>query len=159
MSSIYPMLHRIKALLMRRGTDAHDAEDIVHEAYLRFVSYDHDGQSVRKPMAFLTRVSTNLAIDVERRRRRVGGHLTLADAEHVVDPAPTPEAIAEGRQRLARLQDGFMRLDDRTRSMIWAQRIDGWTIAQIAAHESLTVSAVEKRLARGLASLVRYMND
>jgi RNA polymerase sigma factor (sigma-70 family) len=153
------MLQRVKALLVRRGIDANDAEDMAHEAYVRFATYQQHGEQVREPMAFLTRVATNLAIDATRRQRRVGIPSALVDGEQVADTAPTPETIAEARQRLARLQDGFATLDERTRSMIWAQRIEGWTIAQIAAHEQLTISAVEKRLARGLAALLVYMND
>lgn len=47
-------------------------------------------------------------------------------------------------------------MDATTRSMLIAQRLDGRSLGDIAQMYGVSVSAVEKRIARGLLFLMRW---
>lgn len=75
----------------------------------------------------------------------------------IADQAPKPDEVYAARRRLDRLNEGFSMLDPITREMIRLQRMEGMTVAAIASLHKLSVSATEKRLARGMVSLMQWM--
>ncbi|MBI3348589.1 MAG: RNA polymerase sigma factor, partial [Burkholderiales bacterium] len=60
-------LATIRAALQRRGNSAHDAEDLVQEAWVRLACYERE-QVVVQPEAFMMRTALNLSIDAHRAR-------------------------------------------------------------------------------------------
>jgi len=79
-----------------------DAEDVVQETYIRAHRVLADGGQIREPKAFLTEVTTRLAIDHlrsarVRRERYVGPWLP----EPLVADEPTPEERAEELESLS----------------------------------------------------------
>ncbi len=100
-------LERYRPLLFSIGYrmlgEVGDAEDIVQETFLRAHRLLADGGEIREPKAFLTEVTTRLAIDHlrsarVRRERYVGEWLPepLVD-----DDEPTPEELAEDLESLS----------------------------------------------------------
>jgi RNA polymerase sigma-70 factor (ECF subfamily) len=156
-ASIRATIQRLKYILFQRGIAAHDAEDIVQDAFQRLGKYQADHE-VTHVEGFLVRTAVNIAIDRARERRR----LLLVDepVENFViaDEAPMQDEVYASRERLERLHAGFANLDPLTRQMIRAQRLDGMSVALIADRHGLSVSAVEKRLSKGLKSLVDWMD-
>jgi RNA polymerase sigma factor (sigma-70 family) len=142
---------------MRRGASREDAEDLVQEAFLRLELYSRS-HDVREPEAFVVRTAMNLSVDGARRaaRRRIAPE----PVEHLqlVDSAPRPDEVWAARKRLERLNAGFAQLDGKTRAMLRAQRIEGVSVAEIARRHGVSVSAVEKRLAKGILVLMRWMD-
>jgi RNA polymerase sigma factor (sigma-70 family) len=154
--SVAEMIKRLRRALQRRGVASQDADDLIQEAFHRLEIYrrDHDVQS---PEGFLVRTAVNLAIDEGRRRKRANFSDEPIDAHIIVDESPQPDVVYASRKRLDRLNEGFAALDPVTRQMIRAQRMEGLTVAAIAAQHGVSVSAAEKRLAKGIAFLVNWM--
>jgi RNA polymerase sigma factor (sigma-70 family) len=146
---------RVRSALMRRGRTMHDAEDLVQEAWVRLASYERD-QTVDKPEAFLMRAALNLSIDSYRARATRGEEVMLEDVV-LVDATPSAEAVLLARERMARMSVCLGRLNDKTREIFLAHRVDGMSYQEIALQHRLSVSSVEKHIAKAMLQVTSGM--
>ncbi|MGC4076664.1 MAG: RNA polymerase sigma factor [Rubrivivax sp.] len=150
-----PVLSRVRAALLRRGRTEHDADDLVQEAWMRLAHYQRE-QAVDNPEGFLMRAALNLSIDAHRARACRGEEVLLED-EVLVDATPGAEAVLLAKERMARLGAGLGRLNDKTRAILLAHRVDGLSYQDIARQHGLSVSGVEKHIAKATLQLTRWM--
>ena len=146
---------RVRAALLRRGRSAHDADDLVQEAWVRMACYQRD-QVVEQPEAFLMRTALNLSIDAHRARTVHGEEVDLEEVV-LLDLSPGTEAVVLAKERMARLSECLGRLSDKTRDIFLAYRIDGLTYQQIAQRHGLSISTVEKHIAKATLQLTTWM--
>jgi RNA polymerase sigma-70 factor (ECF subfamily) len=146
---------RVRAALMRRGRSEQDADDLVQEAWVRLACYERE-VPVERPEAFLMRAALNLSIDAHRAQVTRGEQVLLEDVV-LVDASPGVEAVLLARERMARLGVCLGRLNPRTRAIFLAHRIDGMSYPQIAYQHGLSVSAVEKHVAKAVLQLTTWM--
>lgn len=142
---------RVKCALLKRGRSRHDAEDLVQEAYLRLICYGADNV-VETPEAFLMTTAINLSKDAFRADARHGNEVLLEDML-IVDTAPSLEDAVISRERLDRLLECINQLPERTRAVFLAHRIDGMSYQQIARDRGLSISSVEKHVAKAVLLL------
>ncbi|HVW24968.1 MAG TPA: sigma-70 family RNA polymerase sigma factor [Polyangiaceae bacterium] len=121
------------------------AEDVVQEAYLRFVPASEAGQDfdvVLRPLGYLYRIVRNLATDWAR-------HLAperCYEAEEIFDAAiatsPTPEQVALNRDELRAVASALAELPERTRTAFEMSRLEHRTLREITTElgVSLTVA-------------------
>ena len=157
-SDLSTMLRKVRAVVMRSGVAAQDADDVVHEAFVRLESYARK-QEIRSREAFLVTAAMNLSRDQARHRARVPIDNEGSNILDLADAAPLPEEQLLSQERLRRIGSGMQRLDPQTRRCLLAKRLDGLTAAQIAEREGLSVAAVEKRVARALLFLTQWMGE
>ena len=148
-------LSRIRAALMRRGRSSHEAEDLVQEAWVRLASYQRD-RVVDEPEAFLMRIALNLSIDAHRTRISHGEEVAVEDVV-LLDMAPSIESIVLARERVARMTQCLARLSDKTREIFLAHRVDGMSYKAIAENHGLSISTVEKHVAKATLQVVTWM--
>ena len=146
---------RVRAALMRRGRTEHDADDLVQEAWIRLECYRRE-QPVDQPEAFLMRAALNLSIDAHRTRKTRGEEVMLEDVV-LVDTTPSAETVLLARERLERMSVCLGRLNDKTRAIFLAHRIDGMSYQQIARLHGLSVSSVEKHIAKAMLLITSWM--
>lgn len=146
---------RVKAALRRRGRSEHDADDLVQEAFLRLTCYERE-RTVDKPEAFLMRTALNLSVDAHRSRASRGEEVLLEDVV-IVDTAPGIEDVQLSRERLHRLSECLARLNDRTRAIFLAHRVDGLSYQEIGKLHGLSISGVEKHVAKAALMLASWM--
>ena len=156
MKPIREITERLRATLRRRGKSREDAEDLVQQAFLRYETHRLE-QDIREPEAFVVRTALNLSIDEDRRRRRAPFSDRPLENLPLVDSSPRQDEVLDARIRLRRLSEGLDALKPRTRSMLLAQRLEGLSYAEIARREGITVSAVEKQIARAILFLMDWM--
>lgn len=137
---------RVRSALMRRGRTEHDADDLVQEAWVRLACYEREREVV-EPEAFLMRAALNLSLDAHRIARNHGEQLVV-DEVVLVDTSPGTEAIVLGRERMVRLSECLGQLQPRTREIFLAHRVDGMRYQDIALQHGMSVSAVEKHIAK-----------
>lgn len=145
----------VRAALMRRGRTRHDADDLVQEAWVKLACYERQ-HVVAEPEAFLMRTALNLSIDAYRTSKNHGEQMLLEEVL-LVDTAPAADAILLGRERIARLSECLAGLDAKTRSIFLAHRLDGLSYLVIARDHRLSVSSVEKHIAKAMLELTRSM--
>lgn len=144
--------------LVRRGVQRDDAEDVIQDAFLRLCLAERE-QRIHNPAAFVTTVVRKVQIDHWRRAQRHERRFTdFADDLEVVDSAPQPSDYVQADQRLWRMWQRLGDLSPRTRDVFFAHRIEGRTYAQIAAALRISISAVEKHIARAALALADEQN-
>lgn len=146
---------RVKSALMRRGRSEQDADDLVQEAWVRLACYEREHE-VECADAFLMRTALNLSIDSHRMHARHGDE-ALTEETLALDTRPGAEAILLAKERLARLSEGLRRLNPKTRDIFLAHRIEGLSYAEIARREKLTVSSIEKHIAKATLLTTAWM--
>jgi RNA polymerase sigma-70 factor (ECF subfamily) len=150
------MRHALHRYLLRRGAREDEAEDILQEVSLTLSS----GKTgpVSEAGGYLYRMTTNHFLSY----RRGAGRRTRREEDwfgaHAGDPPelderPSAETTLIARQQLAILQAAIDRLPERTRTIFRRFRIDGETQPRIAHDLGISVSAVEKHLARAYEAI------
>lgn len=158
MSDIANMLRKVRAVVLRHGASAQDVDDIVQEAFARVESYTRS-HALRSQEAFLVTTALNVSRDRARRAARGPRRADAFDLEALVDVAPQPEEHLYTQERLRRMSSGISKLDPVTRRCLLAQRLDGLTFPQIAVKENMSVAAVEKRVARAVLFLTKWVGE
>jgi RNA polymerase sigma factor (sigma-70 family) len=130
-----------------RSDDA--AEDLVQDIYVKIASLTAEG--IDNPAAFLFRLGTNLMLDQMRQRGRAGrrdaewrgAHTTAAGREDVAESSPA-DAVADARQRLARIIEVVKDLPAPAQEAFRLHKLEGLTHAETAKAMNLSRSSVEK---------------
>lgn len=141
------MLIKLRKLLRSRGRSADDADDLIQEAFLRLQLYCRD-KPVEQPEAFLVRTALNLSIDGHR---RASSRLTIVERVEnlpLVDGAPPPDEVLAAQQRLQRVKQALDALNPRAREVFLLHRAEGYSYGQIAERLGISVSTVEKHMAK-----------
>lgn len=132
-----------------------EAPDLVHEAFVRMVGTEPgQARAAESPGAYLTRIATNLLRDRAKMavRRSAALHSTYDDREH---SGVDPHELLDHREKLARLDAGVQRLNQRTREIFLLHRVEGLTYAQIAEEMGMSVKGVKKQMMKALLQLRR----
>ncbi len=132
-----------------------DPEDLVHETFARAIACK-TWREISNPGAFATRILRNCALDALR-RRKVLTITAVADFERIepIDEAPGVHAVLESREELQALADAIAELPTQCRRVFTMRKVYSLSPDEIAVRLGLSVSTVEKHLAKGL----RYCSD
>jgi RNA polymerase sigma-70 factor (ECF subfamily) len=145
------------AYLARMTGDPRLADDLLQEAYYRFLRAraTHDDDAHRKN--YLFRIASNLAHDV-RRRPRIDD-TALADTAGAGDAAdPRGADVATETARRVDLARAMARLKPRERDLLWLAYAQGSSHGEIAETLGLKTSSIKMllfRARRRLAALLR----
>ncbi|MBL8271733.1 RNA polymerase sigma factor [Steroidobacter sp.] len=156
MEGVRLLLSKMRRLLMSRGRAGDEIDDLMQEAFLRLQVYCRD-RVVQNTEAFLIRTVLNLSAEHGRKVRAE----RLSDDEEamttVIDPTPAVDEIYAAQQRLLRFKEGLQRLHPKSREAFLMHRMDGMSYVQIAEEFGVTVSMVEKHIARASFFLRDWM--
>lgn len=147
--------HAVLRTLRRVLHGTNDAEDLLHSAFIRLAEY-RDRETVANPAAFLVRTAANLAVDERRRRLRREIPSTLIELMEVADEQPMQSEMLAAEERLENVLAGLESLGARTREIFLMHRISGLKHRDIAARLGITVSAVEKHIAKASLFLLTW---
>jgi len=137
--------------------NADDAADLVQEAYARLMGLEN-WRGLASPKAYALTMIRNLAIQKLRRARVVSiRQIAGLDAGDLADEAPDAQRQTIDRDQLRRLLKAVERLPDRCRQIVIMRRFEDRTPQEIARQLGLSLSTLEKRLARGMFLLTQVM--
>jgi RNA polymerase sigma-70 factor, ECF subfamily len=148
------------AYLARMTGDPRLADDLLQEAYYRFLRARavHDDERHRRN--YLFRIATNLVRDL-RRRPRVDA-VAIADAPRAAEAAdPRGADIASETVRRVDLSRALTRLRPRERDLLWLAYAQGSSHDEIADTLGLKASSIKMLLFRArkhLAALLREVD-
>lgn len=149
-SQILPHEADVRRWLRRAGTSAHDADDIVQEAYCRIAGLQGVSH-IANGRAYFYQTARNIVVERIRRARIVRiDCVTEIDALIVIDDEPSPERVVAGQRELRRVQRLIEDLPGRCREIFKLRRIEGLPQKEIARRLGVTENVVEMQTMRGL---------
>lgn len=136
----------------RRGHVSSNANEIVHDLYVRLKERRTDLEGKSSLRAFLTRAAINLGLDRFRREhfeaKLFSG--TEEEAANIVSRDANPDLTLDMPQRLACLRDAIMELPLRQRRVFIANRIGNLQPDEIAIRFGITRNMVDRHLRKAL---------
>jgi RNA polymerase sigma-70 factor (ECF subfamily) len=141
--------------IARHRTDVAEAEDLLHEAFLRYELRKRQGP-ITSPAGFLLQVAANLAIDGHRKRGRLAPQPFELACQSWPDPAPAIDETLVIKARFERVCQGLEALGARTRDVFLMHRLEGCRQREIAATLGISRSAVEKHIAKADSFLTSW---
>lgn len=149
--------------LRRMTGNAHDAEDLFQETFLRI--YRHASRfrdtGVFKPWAY--RIATNLAKDCLKKRHR-HREVALSDAgerseTYLKSTVPNPREEALGAEMASRLEIALADLPVKQRTVFLMARYDAMPYADIAQTLGIPVGTVKSRMNKAVKTLMGAMEE
>lgn len=130
-----------------------DPEDMAQQAFARLIEY-REKSAIEKPRGLLFRIASGLVTDRIRWRRshEVRQH-DVADEARLVSVQPLQDQVIEGRQALSHFQDQLDALPPRCREVFVLHRVFKLSQKEVAEKMGISISAVEKHVARALTQL------
>lgn len=144
---------------IRRGLTHLDAEDAVQDVFVR-LSRSPDLATLEHAEAYLFKTAASVAIDRHRSvvAKYERGHIAYDESLHAVADHSV-ERIVEGRQELSRLIASLEQLPERTRNVVVLARLERMSHIEIARRLGISISTVERRLAKGMAYLATRLGE
>jgi RNA polymerase sigma-70 factor (ECF subfamily) len=147
---------RLAARRLEREPDA--AEDLLQEAYARLYSVD-GWASIASPRHYLLRMLRNLSVE-RLRRAKIVHFQRISEIENfdIADERPCPFREAAGRDMVARIGEALAKMPERCRTVLIRRRFDHQSPTEIARELGISLSTLEKRLARAVVLLGRALD-
>jgi len=145
--------------LVTRSASREEAADLTQAVFTRAFGNLSRYRPGRAPFAaWLFRIARNAATDAHRRRRATVSWDGLPEALAALD-GTEPEALAEKRERMARLRAMLERIDSGKREMLALRFASDLSVREIATVVGKSEAAVKKQLTRTIATLKEYYHD
>jgi RNA polymerase sigma factor (sigma-70 family) len=141
----------------QRRLNHEDADDAVHDAYVRVMQYTAAAVP-ENPRAYLYRVVGNVATDrALALKAQSERHDPDCDLEDLLATAPAPDAVIEARERLRHCLQALDELPPAYRHAFVLHRVDGLTQAEVAAALRIPRRSVERYIAKALEHCLMRM--
>lgn len=144
----------LMAFFLRRLGNHAEAEDLTQEVFVRLA--DADPAQMQSAEAYIFRVAANLLRDRSRREKVRFDYLADAMAADgagvdVLDPL----RVSAARESLAGLTEALRELPERDRAIFILYRLENVDKRDIAQAFEISLSTVERHLARAMAHITR----
>ncbi|WP_096155922.1 MULTISPECIES: RNA polymerase sigma factor SigW [Bacillus] len=157
---------KIYQLSYRMVGNAHEAEDIAQEAFIRAYMNIHTYDTNRKFSTWLYRIATNLTIDRIRKKKpdyyldaEVAGTEGLTMYSQVAADVQLPEEELQSLELQEEIQQQILSLPDKYRSVIVLKYIDELSLKEISEILELPVGTVKTRIHRGREALRQQLRN
>jgi RNA polymerase sigma-70 factor, ECF subfamily len=147
---------RVYRLAYRLSGNQHDAEDLTQETFIRVFRSVQNYQ----PGTFegwLHRITTNLFLDMVRRRARIRMEALPEDYDRVPADEPNPEQIYHDARLGPDLQAALDSLPPEFRAAVVLCDIEGLSYEEIGATLGVKLGTVRSRIHRGRQALRDYL--
>jgi RNA polymerase sigma-70 factor (ECF subfamily) len=143
---------RVYRLAYRLTGNAHDAEDLTQETFIRVFR----SLANYKPGTFegwLHRITTNLFLDMARRRSRLRMEGLPEDTDRLAGDDPSPEQVYAATHLDPDLQDALDELPPEFRAAVVLCDVEGLSYEEIGATLGVKLGTVRSRIHRGRQAL------
>lgn len=134
------------------------AEDVVQEAFIKFVPASSHAGNAGQPVAYLYRMVRNLALDLLRRRK-------LESRQHAHDTPywampraeATPEQSALFCDEVRRISAILTAMPAQTRIAVEMHRFGGYKLEEVAAHLGVSVATAHRMIHAALVEIAQQL--
>lgn len=139
------------------GGSRAQAEDVVQEAYFRFVPASVTGAAMEKPLPYLYRIVRNLAFDMLRRSGAEARRETQVMQLGAGLAVPAPDEEFQARDELRRAGAALEELPARTRRAFELHRFHDFTFQQVADTLGISVTSAHRLVREAMVHLTRRL--
>ncbi|NIA14611.1 MAG: sigma-70 family RNA polymerase sigma factor [Nitrospiraceae bacterium] len=156
---------RVYAVAFRYTANREDALDVAQEALLKVYRKIDAWQPTGNFLPWLLRVTSNLAIDFLRRRKRRRherldeSYVPMTEGAAVEPASMNTEQAVRAHEIDVRIREALPRLSERQRVVFMLRHYEGLQLADIAAELGCTVGSVKVHLFRSLRKLQKELGD
>jgi RNA polymerase sigma factor (sigma-70 family) len=143
---------RVYRLAYRLSGNQQDAEDLTQETFVRVFRSLADF-SPGTFEGWLHRITTNLFLDMVRRRQRIRFDALPEDTERLPGSAPSPEQVYADTHLDPQIQAALDKLSPEFRVAVVLCDIEGLTYEEISATLGIKLGTVRSRIHRGRVQL------
>ena len=148
----------LKRFLTRFLSSSQDIEDVVQESYLKALCAEKKHE-ISSPKAFLFRIARNEALkELQKKSRRITDYLDELDIPEASTSETTVEDSSIAKQRFGLFCESALEMPPRCRKAFLMCKVYGFSYKEIAEHLDISVSGVEKHIARGLEICNAYVD-
>jgi RNA polymerase sigma factor (sigma-70 family) len=142
----------VKYFRRKTGNTA-EAEDLAQDVLVRALGHAH-WTSPSQAKGYIFRAAINRWRDRRRRVGTWGQSVTWEDAEDEIEGAEnTPERVLMLQEEIVQVVRALESMNERTRAVLMLIKLEQMKVAAVAGMLGISVSAVNKHLARALARL------
>ncbi len=150
LNQVLPFEARFVSAARRLLRNPDDAHDLVQEVFTRLFVME-GWAAIANPRAYVLRMLRNLAIE-RMRRSQIIEFQQLADVEalNLIDEGPDPYRAACAKEQVQRLGAVLESMPPEYRSVLIQRRLEDQPLSAMARRMGMSVSTLEKRLARAM---------
>lgn len=130
----------------------HEAEDVLHDVYIKIVENAHTYQDNGKPMAWIFTITKNLSL---MRLRKTKHHVDINEIIEIL-PSKCEGDILENRQLVTA---AFSYITDEERNILMLHAVAGYKNHEIAKLLDLPLSTVLSKYHRAIKKIKKYMSE
>lgn len=133
---------------------AQSAQDLTHDTYLKVIN-NTALINIEHPRQYLVRIAKNLMVDSYRRKQLEDSYLASLSVlpEQYLPSAEEQAMIAES---LIEINHMLLHLPEKARQAFFLRQLDGLGYKEIAQRLNISLSSVEKYVAKALATCGLY---
>lgn len=140
----------LKRFLTRFLSSPQDIEDVVQESYLKALGAEKKHE-ITSPKAFLFRIARNEALkELQKKSRRITDYLDDLDIPEAATSDTVMEDSSVTKRRFGLFCQSALEMTPRCRKAFLMCKVYGFSYKEIASELGISVSGVEKHIARGL---------
>jgi len=143
---------RVYRLAYRLSGNSHDAEDITQETFIR-VFRSLDGFRPGSFEGWLHRITTNVFLDMVRRRQRIRMEALPEETDRIAGREPSPEQAFQDANLDPDLQAALDELIPEFRAAVVLCDVEGLSYEEIGATLGVKLGTVRSRIHRGRQAL------
>lgn len=149
----------LRKYLRRFYSNHQDIEDALQEGFLKSFEIEKK-QQITSPSAYLFMTVKNFACrDLKKKSRFSVARIEDIDLHNLTIDRKAIEESLESRQNLSIFCQAVDTLPEQCRKAFLLRKVYGFSQKEIAELMSISVSTVEKHLAKGLSRSMEYMNN
>jgi len=137
----------------RLNGDMQAAADVAQETFARIISSRRVYRS-EAPRSLIYRIASNLCIDHVRGQGSLRRGQEILSRHAEAQDEHTPERIVAAQQELARIEAAIVALPPRCQQVYVLHRYEGMSYAAISAHCGISLSVVEKHMAKAIKRIM-----
>ncbi|MBL8814609.1 MAG: sigma-70 family RNA polymerase sigma factor [Planctomyces sp.] len=141
------------ALFYAQCSDPDRAYDAVQESFLKF--FDHKGEPIRDPRAWLLRVGQNWLRDVAR--KKVNSSRQLVSMDEFAGQPDSAGSMLEKFEQQTQIRSALKEMNEDDRKVLVMKYALDWSTAKIAAAMDSNAAAVDMRLSRARRRLAEIL--
>lgn len=149
----------LRQFFLRRVREREEVDDLVQEVFARLLQRGRVAE-LGDLRSYLFETAASVLID--RARKRQSRHATAHEAfdpeHHSLEDFPADRVLI-GEEALSRASRALVELPERARTIFILRRLEGLGYQDIAQRLGVSLSLVEKQMAKAVAYLTRRMSE